>query len=312
MVNALVKTDNFFSAWQSDPTSASGKKGKLENNPSNQNPVYNSYAFADSTKYANTASGNSLSFLAFLGTNIINKKEATFGPGISERTKKAINTIDGVCWAGKAASNGNRETAVIFPKGVDLGKPVELVYFFHGDGGNIHDTIMPVKLPYFVDGKHGYKDAMEKMGKERNAVFILSESKSRWRDIKMDSFQNEMTEKLLSINPETKIGSVTVKGFSGGGSPIYKAITEETIKADRIDLLDASYVWGNKSYKPFLDKNPNLKLNIYHLKNGKTEQGANAIIAENNGNPNIKVTPTNRTGKDSIDHYGVANTFFAE
>lgn len=315
-MNDSIKTGNSIFPEPLYPKNSIGNTGKTENTVPAKNSVLNLFSLENSTSYSNQPAGSSLALFNFWGTSVISEKKATFDPSVSERTKTALNQIDGVCWAGKVASNGNRETAVIFPKGVDLNKPVEVIYFFHGDGGNIHDSIMPPTPPLFEGGKHGFKGEIEKLGKERNAIFVFPEAPKKWKlDPKMNmaAFQKEMTEKIMSINPETKIGSINVKAFSGGGYAVYKAATEGRLTADRVDLLDASYdPWGITIYNSLIKSNPDIKMNVFHVKDTDTQYDAMLIKENSKSNPNIKVITDPFKNSLWESHYSVANTHFAD
>lgn len=282
-----------------------------------KSPIIEKLLFKDKTSCSSQASGRSLKFLDLFSTNQIDKKELIADPGVSERTKSALSQIDGVCWAGKPVSNGNRETAVIFPKGLDLNKPVEIIYFFHGDGGNIHDSIMPPSPPAFAAGKHGFKDEIEKLGKERNAVFVFPEAPGKWKNdpkMNMEEFQKEMTEKIKSLQPKANIGSVDVKAFSGGGYALYKASAEGRLKADRVDLYDASYnPWGVVTYNNLIKQNPDIKMNVYYVKGANTENNATTIASKAKNNSNIKVFAEPLVNNSLWEsHYRVPNTHFGD
>ena len=224
----------------------------------------------DNLNHMNIDKGNSISAFNFISPDM-----KIFEEGVTEATKNTLNSIPGICWAGKLPSNGNREVAIVIPQGTDVTKPVEVMYYFHGLHGKISKSL--------DNPDTGFKSELVNMAKEgRNVVFIMpqgpaAEANAKWMNPKfgenMQKLQDETTQIINQrLNPNIKTGSITVKGHSGGGEPIKNAADSNTLKADKIHFFDASYGdWASRTYNKMVTTNPDIDMKVFYLKNTGTE-----------------------------------------
>ena len=232
-------------------------------------------------------------------------------PGVSAKTADAVKQIPGQNWAGKMASNGNREVAVMVPQGVDVTKPVEIIYYFHGNYGTIAGNLAD---PAAKDVNYpvGLKDPIKQMAKDkRNFILVMPQGPANeydytWMngDYKEDlsKFQDESLKVIkdkLKINPT--IESVTIKVHSAGGRVAMNAANDGKLKADRIDFYDASYgKWATSVYQNYISANPDSKFNIYYVPGRETQTDALSL----KNKPGINIIPVNKSA-DFTGHMAV-------
>lgn len=198
--------------------------------------------------------------------------------GVSAATQKALRQIPGSHWAGKLASNGNREVAIVVPPSVDRNKPIELVYYFHGHYGQIASSLN--------DPQKGIAQALQDMNQQgRNAILVIPQGPSKDRahtwmhptyKENMAAFQHETMALLQSKLGVTRLpATIVVKGHSAGGLPIMNAANAGTLMANRIDYLDASYGhWASQTYHAFVKTHPGTQFNLVYIPGSPTAQDA--------------------------------------
>ncbi len=223
--------------------------------------------------------------------------------GSSTVNINAIKQYQGQAWLGTLASNGNREVAIIIPKGADYSRPFEIVYHFHGHNGKL-DQIL-------TDKNYGLHDKIDKTAKNKNIIIVIPQGPVKaldytWFNGKynedMFKFQQDTINIIKNrLSSDVKIGSVTVEGHSAGGRPILNASREGKLNANKIDFLDASYGnWASETYNNYSTKNPNAKFNIVYIPNSQTQ--ADALSLKNKHGVNLKTS--------QVDHSSVPKTFF--
>lgn len=226
--------------------------------------------------------------------------------GVTPATQKALNTLPGTHWAGKLASNGNREVAIVVPPGIDRTKPIEVVYYFHGHGGIVGNSLS--------DPKRGIVDGMNALAKQgKNVVFVVPQGPSvkmsyTWMHPKhnenMATFQQETLDLIRTkLGVATPIEKVTVKGHSAGGQPIMNAANAGTLSANRIDYLDASYgSWASQTYKNFVKTHPGTEFNLVYIPGTATASDASKL-------KNLAGVTLLKSG---VGHGDVPHAFFAQ
>ncbi|MFN8673881.1 MAG: alpha/beta hydrolase-fold protein [Candidatus Sericytochromatia bacterium] len=225
-----------------------------------------------------------------------------FNSDISIKTQNALNQIEGTKWAGRLASNGGREVAIILPKNYDPAKPTEVIYHFHGHGGTIANVLT---------GSNGLKNQIEQVSKDRNIVVIVPRGPSKendhdWMNKAKGEDMRKFQEETLSLiktqlEPNINISSITVEGHSAGGLPIKNAAMEGKLYANKINLMDSSYGdWATSAYKNMMKNHPDTKFNVIYIPNSDTQY--DAVQLKNKPNVNMIRTP--------IGHSNIPKTFF--
>ena len=228
---------------------------------------------------------------------------------ILKSTIDAVKQVPGNSWVGRLPSNGNREVAIMIPNGVDPKKPVELIYYFHGKYTHSQNESISESLL----GRIELKDAINNMAqKGKNVIVIMPQGPQDsllpyWMsgNENMITFQSD-TEKIIKekMGFDLKVGSITMKGHSAGGQPIRNAAREGTLKADKIDYLDASYGhWALETYNTFVAKNPSTEMNVYYIANNSTGTLAGANEMKNKPGANMVVSA-------NLDHFKVPKCYF--
>ncbi len=244
--------------------------------------------------------------------NIENNSLIT-GEGASAKNISAVKQIPGTQWLGKLASNGNREVAIIIPKGIDLNKPVEVVYHFHGREGTISKVL--------ADGKnYGLKEQLLEKAADKNIIIVVPQGPPPIIDAKgktqyiehtwmsgkhnedMQQFQQDTVNLIKNrMAPGIQIGSITVEGHSAGGNPIKNSAVEGKLSADKVVLLDSTYGdWGTKAYENYIKKNPSVKFNVVYIPGSQTQGDALKL----KGKPGVTMYPS------KVDHSSVPKNFF--
>lgn len=200
-------------------------------------------------------------------------------PGVSAATAKAIASVPGQAWAGKLASNGHREAAILMPQGFDPSKPTEVIFYFHGHGNTISGVL--------TNKDFGLGDKMSEMAKTRNLVFVVpqgppAERDSTWMNPKnkesLSQFQQDIFTQIAKMAPGTPIQSVTLKGHSAGGLPLLNGATAGGIRADKVDFLDASYgYWASETYNQLKKHGQHPPLSVTFIPGTKTEEDASRL-----------------------------------
>lgn len=200
-------------------------------------------------------------------------------PGVSAATARAIASVPGQAWAGKLASNGNREAAILMPQGFDPSKPTEVIFYFHG-----HDNTIAGVL---TNKDFGLGGTMTEMAKTRNLVFVVpqgppSERDSTWMNAKnkesLGQFQQDIFARIEKMAPGTQIQSVTLKGHSAGGLPLLNGATAGGIRADKVDFLDASYgYWASETYNQLKKHGQHPPMSVTYIPGTKTEADASRL-----------------------------------
>ncbi|MBC7475623.1 MAG: hypothetical protein H7263_15155 [Candidatus Sericytochromatia bacterium] len=234
-------------------------------------------------------------------SNNINK--TIIETGSSTINTNAIKQYEGQVWLGKLSSNGNREVAIIIPKGADYSKPFEIVYHFHGHNGKL-DQIL-------TDKNYGLHAKIDTTAKNKNIIIVIPQGPIKaldytWFNGKYNEDMSKFQQDTISIiknklSSDAKIGSVTVEGHSAGGRALLNASREGKLNANKIDFLDASYGnWASETYNNYSVKNPNAKFNIVYIPNSQTQ--TDALSLKNKNGVTLKTS--------QVDHSSVPKTFF--
>lgn len=229
-------------------------------------------------------------------------------PGVSAATRSALESIPGSSWAGKLASNGKREAAIILPKGFDASKPAEVVYYFHGHNGKIASSL--------TDPQKGLAGSLAELAQKRNIILVIPQGPPKELDYSwmnpankesLLSFQQDTLAKIQQMAPGVQIASVTLKGHSAGGLPLLNGLSEAAkkggLRVDRVDFLDASYGnWASASWQKLKQLNPQAAMNVVYIPGTKTQ--SDALSLKNKAGVSLQIS--------KVDHGQVPKTFFAD
>lgn len=190
-------------------------------------------------------------------------RRAAVTADVSLALAKAVERFDGLAWAGKLPANGNREAAVLIPRGTDLGRPVELFVLFHGNGGTVASYtkwLAPTVAGLPAQG--------------RNAVVVIpgGGAKASWmvpgKGESLVGVQDQALAqaKRLAGRP-LRVASHTVAGFSGGGQAIAQAATAGELRADKIVFFDATYGdWGDTAAR---HRRPGARVDVFYTEHNR-------------------------------------------
>ncbi len=143
-------------------------------------------------------------------------------------------------------SNGGRPAAVYVPANLDPSKPVRVITYFHGHGGNVGDSL----------GRQGQFERLKALERANpNTVFVLPQAGSKpfsyWMKPPRESGAALEREALgeaarLAGAPSLEIGERVLSAHSGGGLALKNLVQAGEARADRIEFLDATYGdWGH-------------------------------------------------------------------
>ncbi len=231
-------------------------------------------------------------------------------PGLlnAESVETLVNLeFQGMIWAGRMPSNGNRPVIVMIPSSVinnlqdqpeanfDAGR-----YHFHGThsqmlSGKVPAVDKKMRASYLEDigkktpGKNRLKQvalATEELGSKENiyTVYPLSagiRGNDSGYDINwmkpeegehFDGLNSEAQIVVSSIlGKKVKVGEIVASGHSAGGKALQN-IAESGAKVDRLDYQDASYgSWAYSAYDDLIKYNPNAVMNLFIKRNTKTD-----------------------------------------
>jgi len=169
---------------------------------------------------------------------------AASAPG---RTDAATRTIASA-WSGvpgttsvvRLDANGGRPAAIHLPPGFDPKKPARVVTMFHGHGWNVGSSLRT----------NGVLERVKALGAaDPQTVFVFPQSAgtpfSYWMK-PPESFKGLHQQALgeaarISGGASVTVTSRTVDAHSGAGLTLQNAIRSGEFKADKVNLLDASY-----------------------------------------------------------------------
>lgn len=221
-----------------------------------------------------TSIGSSLAPLPFVDSPRPMGVQAEAGTRIE--TQQALAQIPGWHWLGYLPGNQNRETAVLIPAGVDLSRPVEVVYYLHGHHGTVAKSLGDPHTGFAAE-----ITAQDQAG--HNRVWIIPQGPPKEKDYtwfhpqyqgSIQSFQSHAEARLQALAPGLQIGRITVMGHSAGGRAILNA-SSNGLKADRIDFLDGSYgYWASATWANQRRQNPALEMNVIYIPGTATAQDA--------------------------------------
>jgi hypothetical protein len=139
------------------------------------------------------------------------------------------------------AANGGRPVAVFLPAGFDPARPATLLTYFHGHGGSVGEGFARSGL---------FGRLRERAARHPQTIFVCAQAAaapfSYWMRAP-ESFARLEAEALLVARDllggraPALIASRIVAAHSGGGLALKNAVLAGTMRADRIELLDASY-----------------------------------------------------------------------
>jgi hypothetical protein len=192
-------------------------------------------------------------------TGLVTGQQKVVTAGVQAATANAISNFHGLAWAGLAAANGNRDTTVLVPQGVDLSKPVEVIVYFHGNGGSSAASTKELRSLIEQLPAHG-----------RNAIMVIPTTpanKATWMSpTKGESLTRLQDEAVATVSQMTgrqvRVGSYTVEGFSGGGLPVATAAKAGQLRANHINLFDSTYgEWGDITVR---NRQPGATVNVFY------------------------------------------------
>lgn len=139
------------------------------------------------------------------------------------------------------AANGSRPVAVYLPQGFDPARPARLLTYFHGHGGS-------VGLGFARSGL--FTRIRDRAARYPQTVFVFPQAASAPFGYWMrspESFSSleagslAIARDLLGGQAPAWIYRRIVSCHSGGGLALRNAVTANTFRADRIELLDSAY-----------------------------------------------------------------------
>ncbi|MBV8063044.1 MAG: hypothetical protein JOY51_05580 [Nevskia sp.] len=169
--------------------------------------------------------------------DVVEQPRAVVEGKVPAALAEAVNRYDGLAWAGRLSANGNRDVAVLVPRGSDLARPLELIVFFHGMGGDAA----------IYTGWMG-RFALQLPAHGRNAIMVLPTGPhdyDRWMSPRYGEYLTHLQDQATAAASRLAgrplvIGSYTVEGFSAGGAPVANAALSGQLRAQRINMFDAS------------------------------------------------------------------------
>jgi hypothetical protein len=138
-------------------------------------------------------------------------------------------------------ANGGRPVAVYAPRDLDPSRPATLLTYFHGHGGS-------VGLGFAASGL--FRRIEDLAIRHPQTLFVFPQAASApfryWMAAPEDfaSLEAEATllaRDLLSGRAPAPFARRVVSAHSGGGLALRNSVAARTFRADRIELLDASY-----------------------------------------------------------------------
>ncbi len=143
-----------------------------------------------------------------------------------------------------ATANGGRPVAVWVPPGFDPSRPAKLVTHLHGHHWNVGQSL----------ASHGVLDAIRAQGEaDPQRIFVFPEAGrvpfNDWMRAPSESWRGLETHALLAAatvaGGPISVGQRIVNAHSGGGKGLANAIGSGQFAADKVNLLDSTYVdWG--------------------------------------------------------------------
>jgi hypothetical protein len=195
---------------------------------------------------------------------IVTGRRTSVAAEAGTKTATSINHFDGIAWAGQTTGNGQRDTTVLMPIGLDLSRPIEVITFFHGNGGSAAASTRELKALVAKLPAHG-----------RNAIIIIPTTPANKRDWMAPSHGESLTglqDEGVRIAGQlaghaVTVGSYTVEGFSGGGMPVATAAKAGQLRASKINLFDSTYGdWGDTAVKL---RQPGAKVNVFYTEHNR-------------------------------------------
>lgn len=237
--------------------------------------------------------------------------ESNVQPGFAE----ALQGVDGFRWLGRLSGNGGREVGIFIPQGVDLSKPVEIIYHFHGCSGHRIEEVGAIRLRQVLEATQ----RMVKGNRNVMVVYPLSAGKPPGKDMKdydpdwmrtgnktRDDIVRLHAEVLALLKPlfgqKMSVESITVKGHSAGGKAMVN-VAESGFRVDRFDFLDSSYgERGPWCYQAARKTNPTTEFNFFVVADSPTD---NRYTRSLEGKPGVRIIRTK-----SVPHKRMNGAFF--
>jgi hypothetical protein len=226
-------------------------------------------------------------------SGMVTGRQRVITTNVQPATASALDSFNGVAWAGLAKANGKRDTTVLVPKGTDLSKPVEVIVHFHGNGGSAAGSTKE------------FARLIEKMpSKGRNVIFVIPTTpanKATWmspaKGESLTKLQDEAVAKISEMTGrQIEVGSYTVQGFSGGGLPIATAARADDLRANHINLFDSSYgEWADDTVKAMA---PGTTVNLFYTEHNRER------ASRLKGKPGVTVEAS------TTNHGGTPGTYF--
>lgn len=197
-------------------------------------------------------------------TGLVTGRQRVITTDVQPATAAALDSFNGVAWAGLAKANGKRDTTVLVPKGTDLSKPVEVIVHFHGNGGSAAASTKEFAKLIEQMPSHG-----------RNVVFVIPTTpatKANWmnpaKGESLTKLQDEAVAKISEMTGRSiTVGSYTVEGFSGGGLPVATAARNGDLRANKITLFDSCYgTWADDTVKAMA---PGTTVNLFYTEHNR-------------------------------------------
>jgi hypothetical protein len=195
---------------------------------------------------------------------VVTGPQTVSAPGVQTVTAGSLAGFNGLAWAGLTEGNGNRDTTVLVPKGVDLSRPVEVIVHFHGNGGSAAASTKE------------FKGLIEQLpAKGRNAIYVFPTTAANKRDwmspAKGESLTRLQDEAVATVSRmagrQVQVGRYTVAGFSGGGLPIATAAAAGQLRADHINFFDANYgEWADTAIR---NRQPGATVNVFYTEHNR-------------------------------------------
>ncbi|PIN74063.1 hypothetical protein COV20_02285 [Candidatus Woesearchaeota archaeon CG10_big_fil_rev_8_21_14_0_10_45_16] len=229
--------------------------------------------------------------------NFVDPSKSTRANLYKDKWVKALGDagVHGTTFVSKLQSNGpedqnllnekGRLTLVFAPCSTDFNKPIEMVYYFHGNNGFSYQ-----------DGSGAYDDFNKRLAPQikkmmdagRNFVIVFPElpwsagdnpgvSKKNhgkvWADgdSNLVALHNDVLRLLNLRFSNVVVGYISMTGHSGGGSPLKRGVEVGAIQelnVNKITFSDADYGWqgsGSSSlyvYNNYVKDHPNVELNL--------------------------------------------------
>lgn len=232
------------------------------------------------------ALGSSPVQLPFLNKN--QPAEVQSEAGVRPETQQAVAQIPGSHWIGRLSGNQNRETAILIPSGVDLSRPVEVVYYLHGHHGTVAKSL--------ADRQTGFGAEITAQAQAgRNRVWVIPQGPAKEQDYtwfnpkyqgSIQRFQEHAEAQLQTLAPGLKIGRVIVMGHSAGGRAI----------------LNASYgSWASATWANQRRRNPALEMNVIYIPGTPTAKDALQL----QGQPGVQLI------RSGVGHHSVPKAFIS-